>query len=117
MFGDDSLWFTKPMTAEEIQQQKLREMLIDVPDSVEKMRSFVKPENLLRMHLPFPASDFDIPGIGSCCEEELKVTYSSEDKRLFVELDESKCAWVGREDVSLAEWLGLWLIVLIPREF
>lgn len=114
--NDWGLWFTKPMTAEEIQEQKLREMLIEVPDSVEEMRSFLEPENLLKLHLRFPATDFDIPGIGECCMEELKVTHLEEDKRLFVELDEL-FAWVSREDVSLAEWLGLWVSVLYPRRF
>lgn len=114
--NDWGLWFTKPMMAEEIQEQKLRELLIEVSNSVEEMRSFLKPENLLKLHLRFPATDFNIPGIGSCCMEELKVTHSDEDKRLFVELDKL-FAWVAREDVSLYEWLGLWILVLYPREF
>ncbi|WP_341531757.1 hypothetical protein WKK05_39285 (plasmid) [Nostoc sp. UHCC 0302] len=55
----DGLWFMNPMTAEDLQQQKLRELLIELPSTPEEMWTFLSPENLNRNHLPFPASDFN----------------------------------------------------------
>jgi hypothetical protein len=112
----DDLWFMNLMSAEDLQQQKLRELLIELPTTPEEMQTFLSPENLNRNHLPFPASDFNLPGIGECCGEELAVSYSEEDERLFVRSYSGVVAAIKRSDVRLGEWLGLWLIALVPRK-
>ncbi|WP_341531959.1 hypothetical protein WKK05_40425 (plasmid) [Nostoc sp. UHCC 0302] len=105
-----------PMTAEGLQQQKLSELLIELPSTPEEMRTFLSPENLNRNHLPFPAADFNLPGIGEYCGEELAVSFSSEDERLFVRSYSGVVAAIKRENVLLREWFGLWLIALVPRK-
>ncbi|HEY9800731.1 MAG TPA: hypothetical protein V6D25_10255 [Leptolyngbyaceae cyanobacterium] len=154
------------MTAEEMEEQKIRESLIELPTNPEEMKNLLKPEELEQRNLPFPETDFLLPGIGVCCVEIIKVFYYPGESGLFVRLKtdqeqdefhsslresreemfdipllensspafdpsiidrelpfgtvtdatthEQTEAWVKREDVSLAEWLGLWDLVVNP---
>lgn len=153
------------MTAEEMEDEKIRESLIELPTTSDEMKKFLEPEELERRNLPFPETDFILPGIGPCCMEIIKVFYYPGESGLFVRLKtdqeqdefhsslresrgemfdiplpensppavdpsidrelpsgtvtyaiahEQTEAWVNREDVSLAEWLGLWDLIVNP---
>ncbi|MBD2504573.1 hypothetical protein [Anabaena azotica] len=121
-FEIDALWELN-LTEEEKVNQKAYEDSLELPTSLAEWETFLADfEELNKKRIPTPATDFNIPGIGECCMEILRVSWVPGEPNLSVEVNEQDKelypngykASVRREDVSLAEWLGLWHILLDP---
>lgn len=113
--GGDDFWQMKPMTDEERAAQLIKETFAEIPSTAVEMRKFLDIDNLNRLKLPLPASDFNIPSLhdDTVPNELITVDYTPEDPRMFVRFeDNGKIAAVSRNDVTLAEWLGLWATYL-----
>ncbi|KYC34928.1 hypothetical protein WA1_50355 [Scytonema hofmannii PCC 7110] len=91
---------------------------IQLPISPEEMRSFLAPENLAQLSL-VPATKFVLPnGTNTCCEEIGSVIYmgirtkSGEIEIHMLVNMADKSVEVKQDQVSIEEWLGLWVCFL-----